>query len=238
LDLRSLRHLLTVQEAGSLNKAAAQIGVSQPALSKIIHRLEAEIGAPLFERQSRGVRPTIYGSRLLEFARATCVAFDRSLAELRDIKSGATGAVTIYGPPLVAGQLFPEIFSAVKLRFPNLRLRFEVQVDHLVEALMDGKADLVVGTLTSETLKQSVQCLPLFEEDLVLICKRGHPVTRLKPLTAKGLSEFDWVFSAPGNRHRNKLERFFEAAGVPIPRPLAETSSPALIRSLVMARMR
>jgi DNA-binding transcriptional LysR family regulator len=67
-----------------------------------------------------------------------------------------------------------------------------------------------------------------------VIAKRGHPVTRLKSPTAKQLAKFKWILSSAGNLHRKKLEHFFESSNVPMPDPVAETSSPTLIKSLVL----
>jgi len=233
LDIRSLRHVLAVIETGSLNKAAAQLGISQPALSKAIQRLESELGVPLFERRAKGVRPTLYGNRWGEFARSTCAALDRSVAELTDLKNGSSGTVAIYGPPLIASHIFPEIFSTVQERCPGILLRFVEQVDNLIEVLLNGDADLVVGTIRPDLEEYGLRWLPLFEEDLVLICRRGHPVTRLKSITPRALAQYQWVFSTKSNLHRRRLERYFEDADVPLPRPIVETSSPGLIRAIV-----
>lgn len=234
MDIRALKHFVAVMAAGSINKAAIQIGVSQPALSKSIKRLEAQIGAPLFERDARGVRPTVYAYHLGEFARSACVGFEQSTAEIRAIKSGSLGEVTVGGPPLVAGDIFPEMVARVSRRYPSLRLRIVEQIDGLIESLLDGKFELVTATIASETARADLHCMSMFNDDLIVIARRGHPVCRLKSLSAANLARFKWVFSNPGNLHRRRLEQYFEAQHVPLPQPTAETSSPTLIKSIVL----
>jgi DNA-binding transcriptional LysR family regulator len=234
MDIRNLKSVLAVMETGSLNKASVQLGVSQPALTKSIQRLEAMLGVPLFTRETRGMRPTAYAETLSDFARATCVGLEQSINEIRALKDGLSGTVSICGPPLIAGYLFPNAIIRATTDFPNLKVRIIEQIDNLFESLLDGEFDLLAATVTSQASRYGLNCLSMFKEDLVVIARRGHPVTRMKSPTAKQLSSFKWVLSNPGNLHRQRLEQFFEMANVPFPRAVAETSSPALIKSLVL----
>jgi DNA-binding transcriptional LysR family regulator len=235
MDIRQLKNVLSVMETGSLNKASLQLRVSQPALTKSIQRLEALLGVPLFVREAKGMRATIYAETLRDFARATCVGLDQSMSEIHALKSGLSGTLSMCGPPLIAGHLFPAAIIRVTTDFPNLKIRIIEQIDNLFEALLDGKFDLLAATITSQASRYGLNCLSMFDEDLVVIARRGHPVTRIRSPTAKQLSKFKWVHSSPGNLHRQRLEQFFEMANVPFPRPIAETSSPALIRSVVLS---
>ena len=232
MDIRQLKNVLAVMETGSLNKASLQLRVSQPALTKSIQRLEALLGVPLFVREATGMRATIYAETLRDFARATCVGLDQSISEIHAIKSGLSGTISMCGPPLIARHLFPAAIIRVTTDFPNLKIRIVEQIDDLFEALLDGKFDLLAATITSQASRYGLNCLSMFDEDLVVIARRGHPVTRMKSPTPKQLSKYRWVHSSPGNLHRQRLEQFFEMANVPFPRPIAETSSPALIRSV------
>ena len=74
MDLKQLRNLVAVLEAGSINKAAERLHISQPALSKSISKLEAELGVLLFERDGRGVQPTRYADTLRECARTASLS--------------------------------------------------------------------------------------------------------------------------------------------------------------------
>ena len=234
MDVRHLRNFLAVATAGSINKASVDIGVSQPALTKSIQRLEAEIGVPLFTREAKGVRPTIYAQQLSAFARSTCVGFDQSIKEIRALKSGSSGEVTLCGPPFTIGHLLPETALRVNRAFPGLRLRIIEQTDGLVESLLKDEFELVMVTIDDETLDAGLHCLSLLDDDLIVIARRGHAVGRLKSLSAKNLARFDWIFPNPGNLHRRRLEQYFESERIALPRPTLETSSPALIKSIVL----
>lgn len=234
MDIRNFRSILAVMESGSLTAAARQLGVSQPALTKSIQRLETQIGVPLFTREAKGMRPTAYAESLCEFARATCIGMEQSIKEIEALKSGTSGFVTIGGPPLIAAHLFPEIIVRTTNAYPNLRVRIIEQIDDLFSSLLEGKFDLLAATVTSEAPRAGLHHMWMFDDYLVVVAKPGHPVTRLKSPRAKDIAGFRWVFSNAGNLHRKRLEKFFDSENVPLPRPVAETSAPELIRSIVV----
>jgi LysR family transcriptional regulator of gallate degradation len=117
---------------------------------------------------------------------------------------------------------------------PNLRVRIIEQIDNLFTSLLEGKFDLLAATITSEAPRFGLRRMFMFDDHLVIIAKPGHPVTQLKSPSAKDLSGFRWVFSSAGNLHRKRLEKFFESENTPLPRPIAETSAPNLIKSIVL----
>ena len=234
MDIRNLRSILAVMETGSLTAAAMRLGISQPALTKSIQRLEAQLGAPLFTREPKGMRETIYGESLREFARSTCVGMEETIKEIEALKKGSSGYVTIGGPPLIAQHLFPEIIVRTTRAYPNLRIRIIEQIDDLFSSLLDGKFDLLAATMTSEARQTGLNSMWMLDDHLVVVARPQHPVTKIKTPRAKDLTEFNWVFSGTGNLHRKRLERFFESENVPLPRAVAETSAPELIRSIVV----
>lgn len=234
MDIRNLRSILAVMETGSLTAAAMRLGISQPALTKSIQRLEAQLGAPLFTREPKGMRATIYGESLREFARSTCVGMEETIKEIESLKKGSSGYVTIGGPPLIAQHLFPEIIVRTTRAYPNLRIRIIEQIDDLFSSLLDGKFDLLAATMTSEARQTGLNSMWMLDDHLVVVARPQHPVTKIKSPRAKDLTEFNWVFSGTGNLHRKRLERFFESENVPLPRAVAETSAPELIRSIVV----
>ena len=234
MDIRNLRSILAVMETGSLTAAAIQLGISQPALTKSIQRLEAQLGAPLFTREPKGMRATVYGESLREFARSTCVGMAETIKEIEALKNGTRGYVTIGGPPLIAQHLFPEIIVRTTKAYPNLRIRIVEQIDDLFSSLLDGKFDLLAATLTSEGQQSGLNHMWMLDDHLVIVARPGHAVTKLKSPRARDLTSFNWIFSSIGNLHRNRLERFFESENVPLPKAVAETSAPEMVRSIVV----
>src|SRR6266550_6342289 len=107
MDIRHLRDMLAVMEEGSLGKAAQRLNISQPALSKSIQRLEEHLGVRLFERETRGMKPTFYADSLRGYAKAACVGMAEAESQIAALRNGTEGIITVAGPPLIVTELLP-----------------------------------------------------------------------------------------------------------------------------------
>jgi DNA-binding transcriptional LysR family regulator len=123
LRLRDLHVLSTVVQWGSMSKAAADLGLSQPSVSEAIANLEATLRVRLLDRSSRGVEPTIYARALLKRGR---VAFDELQQGIRDIEfllDPTCGEVAIGGPESMMAGLVPAIIDRLSRRCPQVVIR-------------------------------------------------------------------------------------------------------------------
>lgn len=166
LRLRDLHVLFAVVQSGSMVKAAAHLGVSQPVVSQAIADLEAAIGVKLLDRGSRGVEPTLYGRTLLKCGQ---IAFDDLRQGIREIESQAdpaAGEVRIGCPESLAGGLLPPVIERLSRQYP--RMAFHVaQVNTLstrleFPELRERKLDLVLARLVKPFGKFE------FEDDLAV----------------------------------------------------------------------
>jgi DNA-binding transcriptional LysR family regulator len=234
MDLRQLRNMLAVIETGSLSEAAEKLRISQPALTKSIQRLESALGVKLFTREARGMRATVFAESLREYAQSACVGMTQLLIEINAIKSGATGVVTVAGPPIIALDLFPEAIIRLSKDRPNVQIRVVVEVDSLYTSLLAGKFDLVVATLSHEIPKFGLETQALFEDRLVVVTRAGHPLTRRRKVGLQDLLASSWIFPDEGSLHRSRLEMLFQAAGLPLPQPVIECRSPELVKAAII----
>ena len=121
LRLRDLHLFFTVVQWGSMAKAAAQLGMSQPAVSAVVANLEHALGVKLFDRHPQGVVPTPYGQALL---RRGTAAFDELKQGIRDIEGIAdpsAGEVHVGCPESIAASILPAIIDQVVERHPRSR---------------------------------------------------------------------------------------------------------------------
>jgi DNA-binding transcriptional LysR family regulator len=95
MDLRQLRHFLTVVDCGSAGRAARRLGISQPALTKSIRSLERMLGAPLFTRSNEGMALNQFGRSLERRARSITIEVDRAEREIRELLGAERGRVVI-----------------------------------------------------------------------------------------------------------------------------------------------
>src|SRR5262245_32926382 len=183
LRLRDLHFLFVVVQSGSMGKAAAQLGVSQPVVSEAIADLEATIGVRLLDRSPRGVEPTPYGRALLKRGQ---VAFDELRQGIKDIEFLAdptTGEVRIgCSESLTAGVLSP-IVDELSRRFP--RVRFQVTLVNTLNPrlefseLRDRKLDVVlaraVETFGESEYAEDLEVEKLLEDHLVVVAGTSSP---------------------------------------------------------------
>jgi DNA-binding transcriptional LysR family regulator len=134
MDIRQIRHLIAVLEHGNVLRAAHAIHISQPALSKSIQNLEAELGVRLLERGPRGVSPTIYGTTLLKHARLLLNQGAQAVAEIGAIKDGHLGHLRL-GVANFAIHFLPAVLGKLLSSKPGLS--FDI-VDGTYEGLAAG----------------------------------------------------------------------------------------------------
>ena len=234
IDLRQLRGMLAVIETGSLGKAAERLHMSQPALTKSVKRLEDDLGVRLFVRGARGMRPTIFAESLQAYAQAACVGMVQAVTQIKALKNGTEGIVTIAAPPIIGAELFPDALVQITHERPNLRVRVVLQTSDLFSSLLAGRYDLVVATLYSEIPPAGLVWRPLLTDRMVAITRPGHALARLKKVSFADLLDYSWVVAGAESQHRRRLEHFFAATGLHPPRAVIECSAPAMIRAIVM----
>jgi DNA-binding transcriptional LysR family regulator len=221
LRLRDLRVFLMVMQFGSLAKAAAQLRVTQPAVSQVIAELEHNIGAKLFDRGRRGVEPTVYAHALLSRSR---VAFDELRQGLRDIEflaDAETGEMRIGST--TADVLLPPVLHRFTQRYPRVVVHVEeVPIPATdVSGLRDRKLDLILGHLPplAGTAMADLNIEVLFHDQLVIAAGRRNRWARRSKIDLAELVDEPWVLpSADTWNYRGLAEAFIER-GLSPPKP-------------------
>ncbi|GIW87858.1 MAG: hyalin [Isosphaeraceae bacterium] len=179
MDLATLRSFLKIVEHGTFTRAAVACGVSQPALSQQVAKLEAELGTPLFERQGRRLKLTETGERLRERAEQIVALVDDTARELAD--DGRTGRLAVAAIPTIAPYFLPGPLKAFREQHPEVRLELhELTTEALLKALRQGDVDL--GVLALPVDGRYLEFEPLFEESLLLVVPAGHRLARGGPV--------------------------------------------------------
>lgn len=233
MDLRHLRNMLAVIEEGSLGKAAQRLNISQPALTKSVQRLEEHLGVKLFERDSRGMKPTIFADSLHGYAKAACVGMIEAENRIRALRSGTEGVIRIAAPPLIATELLPQILVGLARERPNLQARVVSQNKALFTDLLEGQFDAVVAMLYDELPVEGLTKQWLFDDRLVLVMRSSHPLARRKKIEPRELLHEKWAVTAGDTWSHRRLRLYFEQNGLPLPKARMESRNPAILKSVI-----
>jgi len=206
MDLRQLRTFIHVAELGSFSKAAERLHIAQPALSRQIRMLEAELEAPLLVRHGRGVRLTDAGSLFLDRAAAILRQVEQARADVAAEAGEVSGEVSIGLPPSVGFVLTGPLVADFRSTFPKVKLRIVEGVGGFVhEWMMGGRLDM--GVLYHPGSPRNLETAPLWSEDLHLIGPASAKLSPSKPVPLATLAGHPLILPSVGNGLRGLLER-------------------------------
>jgi len=217
MRLDDLRYFVAVAEEGHVGRAAQRLGVSQPALTKGVQRLEASLGLQLFERSARGMALTSVGTVFFERARHLCVGLEEAVQEASDLHLGATGTIRVGVSPLFADSLVAETFALLLRQRPGAKARLAISLnDTLLAALRLGDLDLTINALADadpEGLAQEA----LFEDELCIALREGHPLLARRELRLADLADARWALPGADVFARRRIEARLKEDGAPPP---------------------
>lgn len=210
LKTRHLLLLTALADEGSVHRAAQTLVMTQPAASKMLRELEQTLDVQLFERLPRGVQPTEYGKALIRHARLVIESLDQAHDELAGLKEGQAGHVRVGAITSPAVSLLPGVIAALKREAPMLNITVEVESSNvLLERLAQDRLDLVIGRLSEEHDKLSLNYAPLTFEPVNAVVRPGHPLLRQASLTLDLLESATWIVPPLGSVLRHRFELMF-----------------------------
>lgn len=190
MELSQLRYFLKIAALGTFTRAAEELNVTQPALSRSIGKLEEEIGRPVFERQTRSVVLTDAGRLLQARAEQVLALVDDTLAEMTD--DGRTGRIRVGAIPTIAPYFLPTILRAFRDQHPQATvIVYEETTDKLLHRCLQGEVD--VALVAAPIPKQYLEVEPLFSEELLLVLPQDHALAEKKQITAADVQACPFV---------------------------------------------
>ncbi len=190
MELDQLRYFLTVARRGSFTRAAEDLLISQPALSRSIQKLEEELGQPVFERKTRSVSLTEAGLLLQARAQQVLAMIEDTKAEITD--DGRSGRVRVGAIPTIAPYFLPEVLGRFSKSFPNASLIVqENTTDVLLKSCTQGEIDLAIVALPIPA--KYLEIKELFEEELLLVLPPEHPLVDKPKIRLSDVEPFPFV---------------------------------------------
>jgi DNA-binding transcriptional LysR family regulator len=230
-----LRHFLAVARAGNVNAAARELGLSQPALTKNIRKLEEEFGVELFTRHARGMTLTQFGEMLLRHAKLVEAELRFAEAEIKSLQGGQVGHLRVGAGPFWGVTLVPRAIARLQVAFPQLRIDLEIGVNPVIHPrLFRGDLDIV---FSAEPETDELPPFIAFEELLRVpnrVCaSRSHPLVRVRRAKPADLSHYPWVEYQDDLDNSRSLLAMLRAHRCPPPRYLVRASSLLAIINLL-----
>jgi DNA-binding transcriptional LysR family regulator len=233
VDLRLLRYFIACVEHKTMHSAAAAVCVSQPALSKAIRSLEAELGVMLLDREPRGVVPTPFGDTLFRYAKMMDAEMRRAVFEIDAMRGVTRGTVVVGVIPTMCGTM-ANVGRLVLSRYPGLRLILRVAFStELTPALLEGELDVALLLMPLDNSQVGITFDPLLLTRPVLVAREGHPLTGRENISVKELAEYPWMMPQFPQTHRLIINQTFMDAGVPPPVPAINVSTAIFFDALI-----
>ena len=194
LKLTHLRLLAQISDTGQLGLAAARLGVTQPAASRLLAEVEQIVGQKVHERSGRGIWLLPAGEALARRAQRIQIEMAEAERELATIKGGGLGHVRIGAVTAPALELVLPALRAARIAHPSLTVEVEVLPSaDLCTLLLAGKLDLVLGRLPEGRDRALLDMRPIGPEPVALIVRRGHRLMTGPEVSLADLKDYDWV---------------------------------------------
>ncbi len=230
MDLLQLHYFRTVARLEHVTRAAEELRVAQPALSKTIARLEAELGVPLFGRRGRRVALNVCGRAFLRRVQRVFREMEDGRQELADLAGLAHGTVTVAATTL---RLLPDLLGAFLECRPGVKFRLsQASTAEMQEQLVSGEIDLCLAS--APIVGPAIRSVELFTEDILLAVPPRHRLAGRGRIPLREVAAEPFISAKRGYWSRDLTDDACRQAGF-IPDTICEGDEPGAIRSLVAA---
>jgi LysR family pca operon transcriptional activator len=194
LKIRHLRVIDALEQHKSLLRASRALRVSQPALSRTLQEVEEIIGAEIFERHPRGVRPNATGAVLTAGARKLLTTIRELEGQLDRLSDGQRRTIRVGALPVAAHGLLPAVLANAGEQAARLTISvIEGKTDQMIPALLSGEIDVIVGRLYPPSQPDDLVRRVLYDEPISLVARSDHPLFALPSVSAADVQRYTLV---------------------------------------------
>ena len=234
LKLHDVRVLMSVVEAGSMNKAAERLATSQPAVSRAIADLERALGVRLLERTPGGIQPTQYGQVILKRGLAVFDELRQGVKDIEFLSDPTSGELRVGCSEYAAGGPILAVVDRLTQQHP--RMVFDIvtaPVLSLYRDLTERKIELVVTRLVDFADRRNMAIETLFEDDIVVVAAAQNPWTRRRRIGLADLVGEPWTLPPRNTGLGAFAEGAFRAGGLEPPQTTVITYSMHMCHKLL-----
>jgi DNA-binding transcriptional LysR family regulator len=230
MDYRQLQLFLATAERLNLSHAAEAMNITQPGLSKSMHRLQKKLGTKLYHRRGRGIELTESGRALLRHVKVIETQLSDARSEVMGIAGGKLGHARIGAGPSWLSRHLPETIARVMQQNPNIRFTVDTGFpDRLIGRLRMGELDAVVGALPDNRIDPDLRFMRLSSDVIRVVGRKEHPLARKRDRALIDYAAQRWILPGRQELVRQRLQRVFMLANLAEPQLAVETDSLSLI---------
>ena len=230
ITLRQMKVFESVARNLSYTRAAAELFLSQPAVSMQVRQLERQLGVSLFERLGKRVHLTEAGREVYQYSRSVAQQLDEMETLLADLKGLNSGRLRI-SVASTANYFVPNLLATFHKRFPGVTVSLDVtNRETLIGQLSDNTVDLVIMGQPPASLDVDAQAF--MENPLVVVAPPGHSLARGKSVPLRRIQEETFLVREPGSGTRIAMERFFTERGIRLKTGMEVGSNEAIKQSV------
>jgi DNA-binding transcriptional LysR family regulator len=238
LNLRDLNVLMTVARCGSMGKAAVQLSVSQPAISKAIADLECALGVRLLDRSQRGVEPTIYGRALLDRGLNAFDELKQAVKQINFLTDPRAGDVRVGSSVIIGSTLVTAIVDRLTRQYPRVSVHLlAAEAAMVYHALEEREVEVVIAGLFGTVTKDNMNTERLYDDPFVVAAGARNPWCRRRRIKLVDLMDEPWALPPRDSPTGPIVTEVFRASRLDLPRvALVASSIPARTAMLASGR--
>ncbi|MET9862616.1 LysR substrate-binding domain-containing protein [Streptomyces smyrnaeus] len=228
MDLQQLRYFQTVARYEHISRAAQELRVAQPSLSRTVARLEAEIGTPLFDRRGRRIRLNPYGTLFLRHVERALSELDDGRRAVREAQGLGLGRVCLASETLLT---VTPLLGGFRLAYPRADIRlFQANAEEMTRLLRAGEVDFCLASQPLPVAER--ESVELAREEVLLAVPPGHWLDGQESVTIREIAEEPFVTTRRGHWQRTLLEQLFASEGL-TPQLSCEGNEPGATQDMI-----
>jgi len=234
LDPRQLRAFLAIVRCGSLGLAAESLHITQPALSRIVRRLEDQLHVQLFERRTTGMELTAFGQALLPHATVLSEEAAVALEQINSLRGLGHGTLRVGAVGSVAVTILPAVLERMLSQWPKLHIQITEAVEDALEvALTHNTIDVAISGSIPESDEIMQVAEAKFTDRYSVISAANHPLQKRRGLAIRDVLNVPWVMPPTDAEPRRQFNALILSLGVVPPRVVVETRSLGVIKAMI-----
>lgn len=213
MEWQQLHYFSTLAKIQHMTRAAEELSISQPALSRSIARLEEELGVPLFDRHGRGIYLNHFGQSFLKRVKTMRLEYDRAILELQELNNPDYGMISLGFLHTLGTNVVPDLLRDFGKRFPHVHFKLTQNYSYdQLKLLQAGELDVCL--LAAIDTEPPVVWQELWRDELFIMVPSDHPLAERTSVTLHDVADEPFIHLKEGYALRKNVERCFGECGI------------------------